>query len=151
MFTRIIKNKHRRSYRFTKNSAGLKRLSDVPNSELAPVPYIEHIEKDLRKIEKEFGKKVRECKTLDLDTVNSTMFDMDIENAKARPLAVLQGQVGIHQRMINEVVLNRIRNNEINERTLEEKIKQRNEIDDALADAVVKLTKRDLMGGGYHE
>lgn len=138
-------NNNRKSYQFTKKSVKVGDLSDVPANDLAPTPYKEHIEKDLHKIQKDFRKKIRKCKELELNAENSTMFDTEIENAKARPLSILQSQMGIHRRMISEIVLNTEKSNEINVKSLEEKLNQQTKVQTALEDAIRRLTIRERV------
>ena len=151
MFNLLRKNDYRKSYKFINRSIKMKNLSDVTGNDLTPVPYDLLIQKDLKKIEREFSKKIKKCRQLELDTKNKSMFDADIENAESKLLGKLQGYMGIHNKMINEVILNTSRSKDINEETLNEKIKQKKEIDILLKEAEEKLIKRDIIVTGTSE
>lgn len=137
------RNKTRMSYLFTKKSARMEDLSDVPNNDLTPVPYKSHIAKPLARIEKDFHRKITKSQNMYLDIENRTMFDADIQNARTKPLSILQGQMGVHQKMINEIVINIRKNGEINKKTLDDKRVQYDDVTSKLEIALDKLAARD--------
>lgn len=144
-------NKNRDSYKFTKKSVSMEDLSDIPNNDLTPFPYKSSLTQALAEMEREFDKKIDKSQGMYLDIENRTMFDKDLQNAKVKSLGILQGQMGVHQRMINEILVNIQKNSQVNEECLNEKLNQQEQIQAKLDEANKRLNEREhgIRPGDY--